>query len=73
MHFGSLVSHDHSLSDIRTLSKAARLNDKVPIATKPALAETFTEVSGVPLSIIAAAPPYTNIASVSTAIGYTCG
>ena len=34
------------------------MNDETPIPTKPALAETFTEVIGFPLSCIAAFPPY---------------
>lgn len=39
------------------LSKAAWMNDEVPIPTKPFLAETFTEVKPAPLSFIVAFPP----------------
>ena len=39
------------------LSKAARMNDEVPIPTKPALAETFTEAKLPPLSFTTAFPP----------------
>ena len=42
------------------LSKAARINDEVPIPTKPALAETFTEANCPPSSCTVAFPPCKN-------------